>query len=168
MRKRFSSNLDIGLKFPSWLAALIGIVVIKAVLSLAVKPGSLFISFGEIGNLLLLFLATGLAIRNAIQKTIGSRPFWVFLAIAYGLWGMDYCLGLYSQLILRAQAPNNWIADSLLFLHIVPLMAAVAAMPHRDVPGPNPYRATSTAFSPIMFWDPSLWVYGLPLSVLDF
>ena len=152
MRKRFSSNLDIGLKSPSWLAALIGIVVIKAVLSLAVKPGSIFISFGEIGNLLLLFLATGLAIRNAIQKTIGSRPFWVLLAIAYGLWGMDYCLGLYSQLILRAVALNNWIADSSLFLHIVPLMAAVLAMPHRDAPVPNPYRATSTAFLLLFFW----------------
>ena len=40
------------------------IVVIKAVLSLALTPGSFLVSYSGISYLLLLVLATGLAIRN--------------------------------------------------------------------------------------------------------
>jgi hypothetical protein len=141
MRGRFSSKLGMGLRFSSWPTALIAIVVIKAVLSLAVKPGSSLVSYSGIGYFLLLLLATSLAIRNGIQDTLGSRPFWVFLAIAYGLWLLDQGLFLYYELGLHIEVPNNSIADPVLFLHIVPLMAAMATLPHRNVSDRRPYRA---------------------------
>ena len=84
MPKPISSNLGRKLRFASWPTALIGIVVIKAVLSLAVKPGSFLVSYSGISYFLLRLLATGFAIRNGIQQTLGTRPFWVLLAIAYG------------------------------------------------------------------------------------
>ena len=98
MGKRFSSNRGIKLRFASWPTALIGIVVIKAVLSLAVKPGSFLVSYSGISYFLLLLLATGFAIRNGIRQTLGSRPFWVLLAIAYGLWSLNQGLKLYYEL----------------------------------------------------------------------
>ena len=141
MGKRFSSNLGIKLSFASWPAALIGIVVIKAVLSLAVKPGSFLVSYSGISYFLLLLLATGFAIRNGIRQTFGSRPFWVFLAIAYGLWALNQGLLLYYELGRHMDAPVDSIADPVLFLHIVPLMAAVATLPHRNILDRKPYRA---------------------------
>ena len=141
MGKRFSSHLGIELRFASWPTALIGIVVIKAVLSLAVKPGSFLLSYSGISYFLLLLLATGFAIRNGIRQTYGSRPFWVFLAIAYGLWALNQGLMLYYELGRHMDAPDNSIADPVLFLHIVPLMAAVATLPHRNIFDRKPYRA---------------------------
>jgi PAS domain S-box-containing protein len=141
MGKRFSSNLGIKLSFASWPTALIGIVVIKAVLSLAVKPGSFLLSYSGISYFLLLLLATGFAIRNGIRQTYGSRPFWVFLAIAYGLWALNQGLNLYYELGRHMDAPDNSIADPVLFLHIVSLMAAVATLPHRNIFDRKPYRA---------------------------
>ena len=141
MGKRFSSNLGIKLRFASWPTALIGIVVIKAVLSLAVKPGSFLLSYSGISYFLLLLLATGFAIRNGIRQTFGSRPFWVLLAIAYGLWALNQGLKLYYELGRHMDAPDNSIADPVLFLHIVPLMAAVATLPHRNILDRKPYRA---------------------------
>ena len=141
MGKRFSSNLGIELRFASWPTALIGIVVIKAVLSLAVKPGSFLLSYSGISYFLLLLLATGFAIRNGIRQTYGSRPFWVFLAIAYGLWALNQGLMLYYELGRHMDAPDNSIADPVLFLHIVLLMAAVATLPHRNIFDRKPYRA---------------------------
>jgi hypothetical protein len=82
MREQTSSDFGIGLRLSSWPAALIGILVIKAVLSLAVKPGSFLVDYSGISYFLLLLLATSFAIRNATQETLGSRSFWVFLAIA--------------------------------------------------------------------------------------
>ena len=141
MGNRFSSNLGIKLRFASWPTALIGIVVIKAVLSLAVKPGSFLLSYSGISYFLLLLLATGFAIRNGIRKTFGSRPFWVLLAIAYGLWALNQGLKLYYELDRHMDAPDNSIVDPVLFLHIVPLMAAVATLPHRNIFDRKPYHA---------------------------
>jgi hypothetical protein len=115
MRERLSPNLGAAARFSSWPMALIGIVVIKAVLSLAVKPGSFLVSYSGISYFLLLLLATSLAVRNGIQNTLRSRPFWVFLAIAYGLWALDQGLFLYYELGLYIEVPDNSIADPVLF-----------------------------------------------------
>ena len=62
-----------------WPALLIGIVAVNFFLSLALKQGSLLAAFSKISYFLLLLLATGFAIDNAIKNRLGSRPFWVFL-----------------------------------------------------------------------------------------
>ena len=71
--KRFSSNLGTGLRFSFWPTALIGIVVIKAALSLDVKPGSFLLSYSGISYFLLLLLATSFAVRNGIFSS--PKPF---------------------------------------------------------------------------------------------
>jgi PAS domain S-box-containing protein len=157
MTKPFSSNLGIKLRFASWPTALIGIVVIKAVLSLAVKPGSFLVSYSGISYFLLLLLATGFAIRNGMRQTLGSRPFWVLLAIAYGLWSLNQGLKLYYELGRHMDAPDNSIADPVLFLHIVPLIAAVATLPHRNVSDRKPYRAILNTLLLLFFWG---FLYG--------
>jgi PAS domain S-box-containing protein len=160
INERFSSNLGLGLRFASWPTALIGIVVIKAVLALAVKPGSFLFSYSGISYFLLLLLATSFAIRNAVQNTLGSRPFWVFLATGYGLWVLDQWIFLYYELGLHVEVPENSIADPVLFLHIVPFMAAVATLPHRDVSGRKPYRAILGSLLLLFFWS-LLYTYGV-------
>jgi PAS domain S-box-containing protein len=157
MTKPFSSNLGIKLRFASWPTALIGIVVIKAVLSLAVKPGSFLVSYSGISYFFLLLLATGFAIRNEIRQTLGNRPFWVLLAIAYGLWSLNQGLKLYYELGRHMDVPDNSIADPVLFLHIVPLMAAVATLPQRNVFDRKPYRAILNTLLLLFFWG---FIYG--------
>ena len=157
MRKRFSSNLGTGLRFSSWPTALIGIVVVKAVLSFAVKPGSFLVSYSGISYFLLLLLAASFAIRNCIQNTLGSRPFWVLLAIAYGLWALNQGLHLYYELVRHIDAPDSSIADPVLFLHIVPLMAAVATLPHQNVSDRKLYRAILNSLLLLFFWS---FLYG--------
>src|SRR5215469_4282822 len=94
------------LELSSWPTALIGIVVVKAVLSLAVKPGSFVISYSGISYLLLLVLAASFAIRNGVQNTLGSRAFWFFLATGFGLWSLNQYLQLHYELGLRAEIPQ--------------------------------------------------------------
>jgi PAS domain S-box-containing protein len=140
--------------------ALIGIVVIKAVLSLAVKPGSFLFSYSGISYFLLLLLATSLAVQNGTQNTLRSRPFWVFLAMAYSLWALDQGLFLYYELGLHIEVPDNSIADAVLFLHIVPLMAAVATLPHRNVSDRKLYRTILNSLLLLFFWS-FLFVYAV-------
>ncbi len=120
-------------RFPSWSKALIGIVAIKAILSLAVKPGSFVVSYGGISYFLLLLTATGFALRNAVRNTLRSRPFWALLAIGYGLWALHQFLNLYYELGLHTDVPDSSISDPILFLHVALILAAVATRPHRTL-----------------------------------
>ena len=139
------------------------------------KPGTFLLSYSGISYFLLLLLATGFAIRNGIRQTFGSRPFWVFLAIAYGLWALNQGLKLYYELGRHMDAPDNSIADPVLFLHIVPLMAAVATLPHRNIFDRKPYRAilnTPTRIprdlkqpTLIVFLGLSVWLHCFPIPV---
>jgi len=141
----------------SWPAALIGIAIIKTVLSLAVKPGPFVVSYSAISYLLLLLLGICFVIRNGIQDTLGGRLFWALLAVAYGLWGAHQGLTLYYELVLRVEVPDNSIADSLLFLHVAVLLAAVATLPHHKEPDRKPYTAGLNALLVLLL---SVFVYA--------
>lgn len=143
MMERLESNLRIRLRFLTWPAALIAILTVRAVLSYALDAGSPLLAAGGISYFALLLLATGFALRNGIQNTLGSRPFWLFLAIAYGLWGLDQSILQYHEFVLHTDVPDNSIADPVLFLHLVPFMAAVAILPTPHVSGPKLHRVLS-------------------------
>src|SRR5215471_3318097 len=141
-----------GPRHSSWRTALIGIVVIKAVLSLAVEPGSFVVSYSGISYFLLLLLATSFAIRNGIQNTLGSRTFWFFLATGYGLWAGDQYLQLHYELGLHIEVPQNSISDTLLFLHVMLLMAVVTALPSRDGASRKLSRIGLESLVLLFFW----------------
>src|SRR5271163_1137122 len=157
MREQSSSDFGIGLRLSSWPAALIGILVIKAVLSLAVKPGSFLVDYSGISYFLLLLLATSFAIHNAKQETLGRRSFWVLLAIAYGLWAFDQGMYIYYELGLHVELPNDSIGDPMLFLHLVPLLAALATLPHRNVADRKQYRTILNSLFLLFLWG---FLYG--------
>jgi PAS domain S-box-containing protein len=103
-------------------------------------------------------LATGFALRNGIQKALGSRSFWAFLAIAYGVWALDQWLFVYYEFGLHIDVPANSIADMLVFLHLVPFMAAVATRPHRNIDDRKPYRTFLDFLLVLFFWS-SFYLY---------
>ena len=121
------------------------------------KPGSFLFSYSGVSYFLLLVLASSFAIRNAIQNALGGRLFWAFLAIGYGLWSLDQWISLYYELGLHTEVPDSSIADPVLFLHIVPFMAALAVFPHRSQSEHPPSRAVLDALLLLFFWT---FLYG--------
>ena len=155
-----SSHLGVRLRSLSWPIALIAVLVFRAAVSFAAKPGSTILSYGSISYFLLLLLAAGFAIRNGIQNTLGSRPFWVLIALGSSLWVLDQWIFLYHQFILHTEVPDNSIADPVLFLHLVPFMAAVATLPTRHSSGPRLYRVLSNFLLFLFFWG-FLYAYAI-------
>jgi hypothetical protein len=82
--ERLSKNLGIQRGALFWPYALSAIWVLKAVVSFAAKPGSSLLAYGGISYFFLLLLATGFAIRNGIQNTLGGPT---LLGVAWNwLW----------------------------------------------------------------------------------
>src|SRR6202034_528074 len=113
---------------------------------------SSLLAFGGISYFLLLLLATGFAIRNGIQNTLGGRPFWLLLGIGYALWVLDQSIFLFHQFVLHTDVPDNSIADPVLFLHLVPFMAVVTSLSTRHEPAPRLYRTLSNFLLLLFFW----------------
>lgn len=142
------------LRFPLslWSSVLVGFLVIKAILSLGLGLGEKLALYGSAAYFLLLLLATAFAILNAVERTLERRPFWVFISIGYGLWSLDQWLYIYYGAIRHIDVPDNSIADPALFLHLVPLMAAIAMLPHVKRPDQKAYRATLNFLFLLVFW----------------
>jgi len=140
------------LRLRFWPTLLAGVLAAKAVLSLTLKQSPGLAAYSSVVYFLLLALGTGLAIRNAAQNTQGSRPFWVFVALGYGLWSLDQWLYLYYTVGLRIDVPDSSIADPMLFLHVVPLMAAIAIRPHLNRSDQKLYPATLNFLLLLFFW----------------
>src|SRR5271156_3990732 len=150
--ERLSKNLGIRPGSLFWPSALLAILIVRGVLSFTARPDSSLLAFGGISYFLLLLLATGFAIRNGIQNTLGCRPFWVLLGIGYGLWVLDQSIFLFHEFVLHTDVPDKSIADPLLFLHLVPFMAAVAVLPAPQQPAPRLDRMLSNFLLLLFFW----------------
>ena len=144
----------------SWPSALLAILIVRAVVSFTAKPDSSLLAYGGISYFLLLLLATGFAIRNGIQNTLGGRQFWVLLGIGYSLWVLDQSIFVFHEFVLHTDVPDNSIADPILFLHRVPFMVAVATFPTPHAPAPRLYRVLSNFLLLLFFWG-FLYAYSI-------
>lgn len=125
----------------------------KATISLTLRQSAAGWAYNTVVYFLLLLLATGLAILNAVQNTQGNRSFWAFIAAGTGLWSLDQWLNVYYRIGFHADnPPDSSIADPALFLHIVPFMAAVAIRPHWNRFHPKLHRATLNFLVLLFFW----------------
>ncbi len=103
---------------------------VHVVVSLLVPRSFALTAFGDIlQNAVLLFATLSFAanIRVASKK---ARVFWTLMSLGLGMWLFSQVLWTYFEVFLRHDAPNPFVGDVILFLHVVPMMAAVAIQPH--------------------------------------
>src|SRR5271154_769724 len=97
--KKLSTDLQARIRAFFWPTALIAVLVARTLVSFTAEPDSPLLAYGGISYFVLLLLASGFVISNAIQNTLGSRSFWVLLAIGYSLWALDQWIFFYHLFI---------------------------------------------------------------------
>jgi signal transduction histidine kinase len=112
-------------------AGVVGITLIYACVSLSTSARFELLAFGDIAQFSLLFLAFLLMAANAVANRGQSRLFWGLMALGCLLWSADLALWALYEVILRRTIPEPFIGDVVLFVHVVPFMAAVALRPHQ-------------------------------------
>jgi signal transduction histidine kinase len=110
---------------------------------------------------LLLFSGAAAFIPHALRSRGRLRLFWTLMATGMGLWFSYQFIWNYFELWLRVDVPDLCAGDMILFLHIVPLIAALALRPHAPQ---DEYaaRLRRLDFALLMVW----WIYLYVLIVI--
>lgn len=107
-------------------AALLSLVV--AALTLPQSPG--LNTFSDIIQSLLLASGTASFVPLARRAQGRLRLFWTLICLGFGFWFSYQLLWTFYEVILHRDVPDLFDGDIILFVHIVPLMAALALRPH--------------------------------------
>jgi len=152
MTQKITAVRYLGARIRFWPVVLVSILAVKIVLSVAVKQGETVGVYSAICYFLLVGLATSFSAVNAVRNARNGQLFWTFIAIGCGLWLLDQFLFLYYGIFLQTDIPDSSIADPVLFLHIVPFMAAVVFAPHLKSTRLKLYRPALNFLLLLFFW----------------
>jgi signal transduction histidine kinase len=114
-----------------WRACIIGFVVTCVLLSLSLPSGFALTVFGDLTQFLVLCAASAVMLTNAASSRGQTRLFWSLFGAGCLIWASDLALWSLYEVVLRRSIPEPFVGDVVLFIHVVPLMAAVALRPHQ-------------------------------------
>jgi diguanylate cyclase (GGDEF)-like protein len=113
-----------------WTAAVCAVVCVHVLLSTLAPRGFALTAFGDILQNVILLCATLAFFANVRTAAPKARLFWLLMGLGLAMWLTSQLLWTYVEVYQRHEAPNPFVGDVILFLHIVPMMAAVAIQPH--------------------------------------
>jgi signal transduction histidine kinase len=126
------------------------------------KGGSLTVVSDSIQGALLL-VATAAYLPNTSRSrcpNLHVRLFWMLMAAGMVLWLTYQGMWNYFEVLKRVEVPNPFLGDSVLFLHLVPMMAALAILPHvRE--GERDERIRLLDFALLFTWWVFVYVYAV-------
>jgi signal transduction histidine kinase/uncharacterized membrane protein len=108
-----------------------------------------------VGDLVPLAVATATVIlgtRNAIDSRGHTRLFWGLMTAGMVMWWFNQAGWAWYEVILRRSIPDPFEGDVVLFLHIVPMMAAVAIRPQRADASEGMLPSTLNVLILLVWW----------------
>jgi diguanylate cyclase (GGDEF)-like protein len=124
-------DLRVILRDRTWTLAC-ALVLLEAALCLVLRRGFTSTAAGDIVQSCLIFLALRSCFANIRTTESRDRRFWMLLSLGFALWLTAQLLWTYFEVVLRREVPNFFVGDVVLFLHLVPMMAALAVQPHAE------------------------------------
>jgi len=136
-----------------WILAACVLVCAQVLASLTLH-GFTLVAVSDLTQLLLLLSGT-LALVPVIRQSTGrARIFWLLMSLGTAFWLLYQAMWCYFEVILRTDVPNLFPGDLVLFVHLVPMIAATALQPH----APQDQRSSrlgSLDFVMLLIW----WLY---------
>lgn len=137
-----------------WIACGSAFALAYAVVSITTHPSFGLTSFGDVTAFILIGLLTALMIANAITTRGETRTFFALLGFGAFLWLITQVGWIWIEVICHRAVPDPFLGDIVLFVHVVPFMAAVALRPHRPH-GNNKLYFSTWNFVMLLLW----WVF---------
>ena len=144
-----------------WLAAVAGALAIFILAAIALPKSYRLIEISDIVQCFLLLSASTSFVLLTLRSQGRKRLFWFLMSLGCSLWFSYQLFWSYFEVVLRTEVPDPCAVDIVIFLHFVPMMAALALRPHaaRDEYGA---RLGRLDFALLMVW----WFYLYVLIVI--
>jgi len=144
-----------------WLAAVAGSLATLIGAALILPRSFALTALSDIVQCFLLISGAASFVPLALRGKGRIRLFWSLITIGVSFWLLYQLLWTYYEVVLRRDVPDLFAGDVILFLHLVPLMAALGLRPHirRDEYSD---RVGHFDFALLMMW----WFYLYVLIVI--
>ena len=145
-----------------WILAACGLVFAQTAASLLLRTKNFELTvLSDITQCILLLSGTAALLPNIFRNQGRNRLFWALMTLGMVLWLSNQLLWIYFEVILGRDVPDPFVGDIVLFLHIVPMMAALALQPHMEQ-DERASRLGTLDFTLLLVW----WVYLYSFAVL--
>jgi nitrogen-specific signal transduction histidine kinase len=146
-----------------WVCLLIALVLAQTAASLLMSRGNaLTVASDLIGGSLLL-VATAAFLPNTLRSrcpTLHMRLFWILMSVGMLFWLTYQGMWNYFEVFKHQDVPEPFMGDVVLFLHLVPMIAALAVLPHlRD--DERDERVRMLDFALLLTWWVFIYVYAV-------
>src|ERR1700728_2452053 len=101
-----------------------------AAMSLTMPAGPVLTTILALNDFLLTLLFALAMLSNAWRAKGANCRFWALMAAGALLWAYNQFVWLHYEVLLHKPLPDPSFSDVVLFLHIVPMIAAVGLRPH--------------------------------------
>jgi signal transduction histidine kinase len=145
----------------TWGAGLVCLVLLQTAASLLSGRSFGLIAISDVLQSLLLLSAVLSCVPNVLRHRGRTRLFWTFMGVGIACWCTYQLVWTYVEVVQRRQVPDVFSWDALLFLHFVPMMAALALQPNVETHDRD-WRSGSLDFALLLLW----WVYVYVYSVI--
>lgn len=134
-----------------WLLAS-ALVALQALVAFIVPHSDQLTAVGDLTQCFLLSFVVLAIVGNVRAAEPRSRLFWALLALGCGMWLCVQFLWTYIEVFLRTEVPNPFVGDVALFLHLVPLMGALAVRPDLEWDEPLVRMGALDFFLLVIWW----------------
>lgn len=145
-----------------WAFGVAGLVLAQALASILLpKRGFALSAASDIIQCGLLLCVTFSCVPVLIQSTGRIRLFWALMGLGLSSWLCYQILWTYIEVVQKREVPGVFAGDAIVFLHFVPMMAALAVQPNVQQ-DERELRLGSLDFALLMFW----WIYFYVFTVI--
>ena len=113
-----------------WMAAVASCLATLILAALILPNSFRLTALSDVVQCILLFSGSMSLVPHIARSRGRLRLFWTLIGTGITFWFTNQLLWTYYEVWLHTDVPDLWPADVILFLHIVPLMAALALRPH--------------------------------------
>ena len=129
-----------------------GLLLVFA-LAPAVFPSPFFrLAMGDLIPLLVIAAACIPCARNALDSRGHTRLFWSLMTAGMVMWAFNQVMWVWFEVVVRKPLPDPFPGDVVLFLHVVPIMAAVAIHPHQAEEREGMLPSALNVFMVLVWW----------------
>jgi len=132
---------------------------------LTITGAYLQVAYGDLSQCAIVLFAGIIMVSNAMRTRGPARIFWTLMSIGVGFWVADLGLWAYYEVFTQSEVPHLTIGDTFLFLHLMPMVAALGAHPETQAESATPQRTWFDFALLLTYW---LYIYAFMVMPFEY